>query len=311
MTTLLFSSKREKPELWRGLISQYISDLDFRVWPTDIGPKEEIEFALVWRAKLGELRTYPNLKAIFSLGAGVDHLLRDPDLPKNVPIVRLVDPDLTRGMTEYLTQWALYYHRGMHAYRLKQLERNWEPKHYPHPSNRKIGILGQGVLGKGAAQVFVDLGFDVAGWSRSEKNITGVKSFFGNDGLVPFLARTEILICLLPLTPETTGIINQDTLAHLPNGAFIINAARGAHVVDDDLLAALDSGKIAAATLDVFNPEPLDKNHRYWSHPHVNITPHVASLTNAPTAAGEIAANIKRIQSGDQPLHIVNVKGGY
>jgi glyoxylate/hydroxypyruvate reductase A len=311
VTTLLFSSKREKPELWRGLISQYISDLDFRVWPTDIGPKEEIEFALVWRAKLGELRTYPNLKAIFSLGAGVDHLLRDPNLPKNVPIVRLIDPDLTRGMTEYLTQWALYYHRGMHAYRLKQSERNWEPKHYPYPSNRKIGILGQGVLGKGAAQVFVDLGFDVAGWSRSEKNITGVKSFFGNDGLAPFLARTEILICLLPLTPETTGIINQDTLAHLPNGAFIINAARGAHVVDDDLLAALDSGKIAAATLDVFNPEPLDKDHHYWSHPHVNITPHVASLTNANTAASEIAVNIKRIQSGDQPLHIVNIKGGY
>ena len=311
MTTLLFSSKGEKPELWRDLISQHVSDLDFRVWPTDIGPKEEIEFALVWRPKLGELQTYPNLKAIFSLGAGVDHLLRDPDLPKNVPIVRLVDPDLTRGMTEYLIQWALYYHRGMHAYRLKQREKNWQPKRYPHPSERKIGILGQGVLGNDAAQAFVNLGFDVAGWSRSEKNITGVKSFFGGDGLASFLARTEILICLLPLTPETTGIINQDTLAHLPNGAFVINAARGAHVVDDDLLAALDSGKIAAATLDVFNPEPLDEEHPYWSHPNVNITPHVASLTNANTAAAEIAANIKRIQSGNEPLHIVNVKGGY
>lgn len=311
MTTLLFSSKGDDPELWQGLLSTYIPDLDFRIWPTDIGPKEDIEFALTWCPKLGELKNYPNLKAIFSLGAGVDHLLRDPDLPEGVPVVRLVDPDLTRGMTEYVIHWAMHYHRGMHVYRAQQMGQKWQQDRYPHPSERRVGILGLGVLGSDAAYALVNLGFDVAGWSRTEKNIPGAKSYFGQDGLVSFLERTEILICLLPLTPETEGILNAKTLAHLPDGAFVINAARGAHIVDDDLLAALGTGKVAAATLDVFNPEPLADDHPYWSHPNVSVTPHVASLTNPTTAAGEIAANIKRVQSGEAPLHIVDLKGGY
>ena len=311
MTTLLFSSKGDDPELWRGLITDHISDLDFRIWPINIGTKEDIEFVLAWRPKLGELQSYPNLKAIFSLGAGVDHLLRDQDLPEGVPIVRLVDSDLTRGMTEYVSQWAFYYHRGMHTYRANQVQKHWQQDRYPHPSEQKIGILGQGVLGQNAAETFVRFGFDVSGWSRLEKKIPGVKSFFGKEGLVPFLEQTKILICLLPLTPETAGIINQETLSHLPKGAYLINAARGAHIVDDDLLSALDSGQVAAATLDVFNPEPLAQDHPYWSHPNINVTPHVASLTNPATAAGEIAKNIRRIQAGDQPLHIVNIKGGY
>jgi glyoxylate/hydroxypyruvate reductase len=311
MTTLLFSSKGDNPELWRSRLAKHLPDLDFRIWPTGIGDKEEIEFALAWRPKLGELRNYPNLKAIFSLGAGVDHLMRDPDLPEGVPVVRLVDPDLTRGMTEYVTHWAMHYHRGFHVYSARQAEKNWRQNRYPLPSERRVGILGLGVLGSDAANSLVGLGFDVAGWSRTEKKISGAKSFFGQDGLVAFLERTEILICLLPLTPETEGIINAESLAHLPDGAFIINAARGAHIVDDDFLAALGSGKVAAATLDVFSPEPLAEDHPYWSHPNVTVTPHIASLTNATTAAGEIAANIKRIQAGDRPLHIVDVKGGY
>ncbi|MBT3766827.1 MAG: glyoxylate/hydroxypyruvate reductase A [Rhodospirillaceae bacterium] len=311
MTTLLFSSKGDNPELWRSRLAKHIPDLDFRIWPTDIGDKEEIEFALAWRPKLGELRNYPNLKAIFSLGAGVDHLMRDPNLPEGIPVVRLVDPDLTRGMTEYVTHWVMHYHRGFHVYQARQAENKWKQNRYPLPSERSVGILGLGVLGSDAANSLVGLGFDVAGWSRSEKNIEGAKCYFGQDGLVPFLERTEILICLLPLTPETEGIINAETLAHLPDGAFAINAARGAHIVDDDLLAALGSGKVAAATLDVFSPEPLAEDHPYWSHPNVTVTPHIASLTNATTAAGEIAANIKRIQAGDPPLHIVDVKGGY
>jgi glyoxylate/hydroxypyruvate reductase A len=311
MITLLFSSKGDDPEIWRGYLAKHIADLDFRIWPTDIGAKEEIEFALTWRPKLGELRNYPNLKAIFSLGAGVDHLLRDPDLPEGVPLVRLVDPDLTHGMTEYVTHWAMHYHRGFHVYSARQAENNWRQDRYPHPSERRVGILGLGVLGSDAANALVNLGFDVAGWSRTEKSISGAKSYFGKDGLVPFLGRAEILICLLPLTPETEGVINTETLAHLPDGAFIINAARGAHIVDVDLLAALGSGKVAAVTLDVFSPEPLAEDHPYWSHPNVTITPHIASLTNPTTAAGEIAANIKRVQAGNPPHNIVDIKGGY
>lgn len=310
---LLFSSKGDDAVLWRQALLAELPDLDFRVWTPEgenIGDPADIEFVLAWRPKSSGLKDFTNLKAIFSLGAGVDHLAGQ-DLPDGVPVVRLVDPGLTRGMREYIIYWTIFFHRRFGEYADSTKAGVWDP--LPQADTRKcrVGIMGPGVLGADAAAHLRALEFDVAGWSRSQKTLNGITCYHGKDGFKDFLARTEILVCLLPLTTETAGIINAETLAQLPKGAFIINAARGAHVVDDDLLEALDSGHITAATLDVFHTEPLPPEHPYWTHPKIHITPHAASRTVPETAAQAVADNIRRVRAGELPTPIVDVKAGY
>ena len=281
-----------------------------RIWP-DTGPVEDILYTMVWKPQPGDLRRYPNLKAIFNLGAGVDALLKDETLPDNVPLVRLVDESLTSGMTEYVVYHVLRFHRRIPELEESQRRSRWAPLLYPLPRDRKVGILGLGVLGGDAAARLVDFGFDVAGWSRTPKSLKGVTSFHGQGQLEAFLNRTEILVCLLPLTKDTEGIVNADFLRKLPKGASIINAGRGAHVVQDDLLAALDSGHIAYATLDVFTPEPLPNEHPFWTHPRVTVTPHNASLTQPETAVPVVLDGIARLERGEMPLNTVDRKLGY
>jgi glyoxylate/hydroxypyruvate reductase A len=272
---------------------------------------DAIEYALVWQPPPGMLHQCKNLKAVFNLGAGVDYVLEYSDLPTNVPLVRLVDPCLTEGMIEYVTHWVLHLHRGFGRYRGYQDEPKWRPHWYPRTKDRRVGILGLGALGGAAARQLTSLGFDVAGWSRSPKTIDGVTSFAGDDQLEAFLQRTEILVCLLPLTPTTTGILNTKTLSQLPEGAQVINVARGGHVVDDDLIKVLDSDHLAGAVLDVFHEEPLPLEHPFWQNPKVTITPHVASLTNPETACGEIAKDIKLMQVGQSARYVVDRVVGY
>ncbi len=298
------------PEEWRAALARLDPDIDFRVWP-DTGPVAEIEFALVWRAEPGDLRRYPNLKAIFNLGAGVDALLKDASLPPDVPIVRLVDRGLTIGMTEYVLLHVLRYHRGLPELEAQQRRREWTPRLYPLPWRRRVGILGLGVLGGDAATTLAGLGFDVAGWSRSPKALPGVKGFIGAAGLIPFLNRSEILVCLLPLTAATAGILDAGAFAALPRGAAVINAARGGHVVEADLLAALDSGQVGHATLDVFAEEPPPSDHPFWAHPRVTMTPHVASLTVPETAAEGIVEGMRRARTGEALRHVVDLAQGY
>ena len=308
---ILFSSKTDDPEAWRAALAQHFDDLDFRVWPDDAGDPADVEFALVWAQKEGALKRYPNLRAIFSLGAGVEHILRDRDLPAGVPIVRLVDAQLSRDMTEYVLGWVLYYHRDHHRYRALQAAREWRPLAPVSAADRPVGILGLGELGRASAAALANLGFRVRGWSRTAKEIEGVTCFRGADGLGDFLVGTEILVCLLPLTPETRGIVDGALLAALPAGACLVNAARGGHVVAADLVAALDRGHIAAATLDVFVPEPLPAADPLWRHPGVTLTPHVASITNHKTAGAEIARDIHRILAGGVARHVVDPAKGY
>lgn len=296
-------------ESWREAFRKLDPEIELRVWP-DTGPVEDIEFVLAWYPKTGDLNRYPNLKAVFWLGAGVDWLLRQKDLPA-VPFVRLVDPGLTAGMTEYVLLHTLRYHRRQPEIDEAQRRREWIDIVYPLPWNRRVGILGLGVLGRAAALKLAALDFDVAGWSRTPKSIEGVACFHGNDQLQAFLARTEILVCLLPLTPATQGIIDAKLLAALPRGACFINAGRGGHVVDADLLAALDSGQIAHATLDVFTTEPLPPDHPYWTHPRVTVTPHVASITHAETAAAGIYDGMKRVRAGLPLDNVVDFERGY
>ena len=279
-------------------------------WPYD-GDPAKIEFALVWGPPRGALRRFPNLKAIFSIGAGIDHLASDPDLPEGVPVVRMVEPGLTAGMNEFVILSVLTHHRFMLDYAAQQRTKVWREIPQIPTSQRTVGIMGLGVLGCAAADKLVALGFDVVGWSRRPKERSGVTSFHGEDGLQPFLARSEILVCMLPLTPETDGILNARTFAALPRGAALINIGRGGHTIEADLLAALESGQIGGATLDVFRDEPLPPESPFWTHPRVILTPHVASMTIPDSAAAAVVANIHRLRAGKPLQHVVDMGRGY
>ena len=305
---LLFYSPDDDPGRWQKALARHLADLDFRVWPDGLGEAAEIEFTLVWRPPPGMLDGLPGLKAVFSLGAGVEHI---SDPPPGVPVVRLVDPALTIGMTEYVSARVLHYFREFPRYAESQRRGEWRKRPFRQAAECRVGVMGLGVLGGDAAAALTTLGFSVAGWSRTEKRLDGIESFHGESGLMPFLERTDILVCLLPLTPETEDIIDARALAALPRGAYLINAARGGHVDEDALLAALDSGHLAGATLDVFKTEPLPAGHPFWRAPSITITPHIASLTVPDSAAAEIAANIARIRDGREPLHAVVPARGY
>ena len=307
---LLYCSGWSDPTPWRAALRRLDPEIDFRVWP-ESGPVEEIDYALAWHHAPGSLRAFPRLKAIFSLGAGVESLLADKELPKSVPILRMVDRALTAGMTEYVLLHVLRYHRRVPELEALQRRAEWVELEAPPAWERRVGILGLGVLGSDAATKLTGLGFQVAGWSRAPKRIERVTSFAGEEGLAPLLAHSEILVCLLPLTNATRGILNAKTLAELPRGAALINAARGGHVVESDLLAALDSGHIAHATLDVAAEEPLPAGHPFWRHPRITLTPHVASLTWPPTAAEHIVTNIRRHEAGEPMSPLVDLRRCY
>jgi glyoxylate/hydroxypyruvate reductase len=307
---LLFRSTVDSSARWRAQLTRLTSELEVRVWP-EIGNPAEIDYALVWRPEPGFLASLPNLKLVLSLGAGVDHLLGDPQLPHHIPIVRLVDPHMTDAMSEYVVLQVLRLHRRDLDYRAQQEAGVWRELDQQNAVERLVGILGLGELGQDAAKKLKALGFDVAGWSRSDKNLAGIASYAGAAGLAPLLGRSEIVVCLLPLTTETERILNASTLALLPKGAALVNAARGAHLVEDDLLAALASGQVSAAVLDVFREEPLPADHPFWHHPRVVMTPHVAAFTNPATAAPIILDNIRRFEDGRPLLNRIDPARGY
>lgn len=306
---LLFASHVHSPELWLGPLKQHLPDLDCVVWP-EVPDPDAIEFALVWGPQQGFLKGFRNLKAIFSTGAGVEHIFADPELP-DVPVVKVVDPLLTKGMTEYVLLHVLRQHRRLDDLQAAQAATRWISFPTPDTRGTTIGIMGLGQLGSDAARALAEIGFRVIGWSRTPKALPDIESIHGADGLAAFLGRSDHLVCLLPLTAETRGLLNRRTLALLKPGAFVINAGRGPIIVDDDLLAALDSGQLAGATLDVFHREPLPPEHRFWRHPKVLITPHDASDSVASSITTEIAANIRRFRAGLPLIHVVSRARGY
>lgn len=310
MTTLLFQSHIDRGEWWADELARRIPDLEMRLWP-ELGDRAAIDYALVWMPEKGLLKSLPNLRAVFSLGAGVDHIFRDPDLPRGVPICRVVDPNLTQRMTEYVLLHVLRYHRQQPAYAALQAEGKWEELDQPAAADRRVGIMGLGALGADAARHLVGLGFQVAGWSRTRKEIAGVESFAGTAALDAFLHDLDILVCLLPLTPATEGILDKDLFARLKPGACLINAARGGHLVEADLIPALDSGRLGAATLDVFREEPLPVGHPFWRHPKITVTPHVASISDPRSVADQVAENVRRAEAGEPLLNVVDPAVGY
>jgi len=309
--TILFMSILDDAERWRQGLSATLPEETVLFYPDEVGDPAAIDYAAVWQPPPGLLASLPNLKAIFSMGAGVDHILADPELPPDVPVVRMIDTGLTEGMTEFVVAAVLAHHRRLRDYAVQQAARTWRELPVPLARHRRVGILGLGELGRDAAGALAALRFDVAGWARTRRDLAGVAAYAGRDELDAFLARSEILVCLLPLTGETRGILDRRTLGRLPAGACVVNVARGGHVVDDDLLSLLDSGHIAEATLDVFHEEPLPASHPFWTHPRIRLTPHIASVTPPETAAGVIAANIRRMKDGQAPWPIVARDRGY
>ena len=309
--TLIFYSANDSWEDWSAYLSRDVPEIPMRHWD-EPGNDAAVRFALVWNPPRGELRRrFPNLEYIFSLGAGVDALLDDPDLPHSVPVVRMVEEALVIGMTEYVALHVLRIHRQQRDFEIQQRAGEWRQIVTPLAPDRKVGLMGLGVLGSDAAAALTALRFDVASWTRTPKAVPGVYCFHGDDGLGPFLARTEILVALLPLTDDTRGILNAGLFAQLPKGAGLINAGRGGLQVEADIITALDSGQLSEAVLDVFSTEPLPEGNPLWRHPKVTLTPHNAALTGSETGAREVAANLQRVLAGERPHNIVDTKAGY
>jgi glyoxylate/hydroxypyruvate reductase A len=315
MTALAYILTGWNLELWTGAMRKLAPELDIRCHPGKMGRIEDIHYALAWRPEPHVLERLPNLKAIFSLGAGVDAILADATVPK-VPIVRIVDPDMTMRMSEFVVMHVLMHHRQQKRIDANQRGKVWDP-FATHAANAlRVGIMGFGVLGQDAGGKLKMMGFDVAGWSQSRKTAEGIETFAGEAELDAFLGRTDVLVVLLPHTPETTGIINRALIGKLsrrgPFGApVLINAGRGKLHVERDIIEALRSGALYAASLDVFEEEPLPADSVLWTHPNVYVSPHVAADSDPVTISKNILKQIKQHEAGGELENVVDRRRGY
>jgi glyoxylate/hydroxypyruvate reductase A len=297
---------------WKGLTELPLDHAEVVVEGRDRYDPEAIDYVMSFTPPPGKIAALPNLKAAFCLGAGVDGFLADPDYPKQVPLVRFVDRTLSAEMAQYLLMHVLIHHRRQRFFDAAQQAGEWRQETLPRRTeDTRIGFLGFGEIGSFAARRMIDLGFQVSGWSRSPKTMAGLKSFAGDDQLDAFLGQADILICLLSLTSKTRGILNAKTFAALPKGAFVINVARGAHLVEPDLLAALDRGHLSGAVLDVFNDEPLQAASALWHHDKVTITPHISAVSQPAVVIRYIDDGIATFERGGVPSTLVDVATAY
>ncbi|WOH82710.1 glyoxylate/hydroxypyruvate reductase A [Bradyrhizobium sp. BEA-2-5] len=308
-------SENWSSERWKARFEAVCGDRRVVLLPDAGLDPAEVHYAAVWKPVPGDLGAFPNLRAIFNLGAGVDALMADNSLP-DVPLVRVAVPDLTNRMTEYVVLHVLMHHRQELYLRESQRVKRWAPDYQWAASAITVGVMGLGTLGAASAQALRALGFRVVGWSRSEKRIDGIACYHSADGLDAFLRATDILVCLLPLTPDTNGILNRDVFTKLnrnsPLGApVLINAGRGGLQNEADILACLDDGTLGAASLDVFETEPLPEASPFWSHPKVVLTPHNAADTDADEISKYVAQQIARFEAGGALENLVDRKRGY
>jgi glyoxylate/hydroxypyruvate reductase A len=308
--TILLAISGWDAQSWRERLQALLPGWEI-VTPEAIGDRAAVDYALTWRHAAGAVADLPNLKAIFSLGAGVDHMFWDPQLP-DVPIVRVVDMDLRDRMSEWVVLHTLIHHRQQRLYDWQQDQGIWdEDFEQPAAAEVRVGILGLGVLGADAAHKLAAIGFDVAGWSRTPRELDGIECFQGAEGLKAMLARTDIVVSLLPLTPDTRGILNMRLFARLARdgrlgGPILLNAGRGGLQIEADILAALDEGVLKAASLDVFEVEPLPKASPLWRHPRVTISPHSAALSTPNAVMRYIAGQIAAHERGEALRNVVD-----
>jgi len=306
---ILYRSDAPRAAAWAKFFAEHAPDLDFRVWP-DAGDLSEVEHLIAWQAPPEFLAALPRLKVLFSSGAGIDHIDFSA-VPAHVAVVRMVEPGIINGMVEYVSLAVLALHRDFFDYAEAKAARIWSAIEVPPASARSIGVMGMGVLGRAVLERLATYGFRLRGWNRSLREMEGVECFAGRDQLQGFLEGCDVLVCLLPLTEATKGILNRAVFSALPVGAALINAGRGPHLVDGDLLEALDSARLSRAILDVTDPEPLPSEHPFWSHPRVFLTPHVASMTQPETAAPILLENLRRYQRGEPLVDVVDRSRGY
>jgi len=302
------------PEEWDNAIAHLAQSRTVRVWPYLDAPNE-IEYAIAWKPPHGALSGLPNLKVIFSMGAGVDHLISGPDLP-DVPIVRFVADNLTEHMSQYVLHHVLLHHRRHLDYAAQQVRKEWQPLPQPVAREVRVGVMGCGILGSNAAAHLAAIGFQTRGWSRHRKTISGVYCYAGTEEFLSFLAGTDILVCLLPLTSDTRGLLGTKLIASMASdgalpGRILINAGRGGLQNEREILAALDEGALWAASLDVFETEPLPYDSPLWTHPRVVITPHNAAESDPRAVVDYVMEQITKFERGEGLDNVVDLQRGY
>ncbi|MCK8784110.1 glyoxylate/hydroxypyruvate reductase A [Roseomonas sp. NAR14] len=296
---------------WRRHLLAHLPAGETLVLATEDYDPEAVEIALVANPPHGTVARHPNLRFIQSLWAGVDKLLSDPTLPRHLPIARLIDPSMTQAMVECALAAVMLLHRQLPAYAAQQARGEWRQLAQPLTAQRPVGVLGLGELGSAVARTLAGLGFPVSGWSRSPRAVAGVNCLSGADGMRTLLEGAEILVNLVPLTPDTEGLLCRATFERMPRGAGLVNLARGGHLVEADLLAALDSGRIGHAVLDVFRQEPLPAGHPFWHNPRITVLPHVAAYSEPSTAARIALENVAAFRAGRTPDALVDPGRGY
>ena len=307
--SFVYKANPARARQWAEIFARQAPELPFRIWP-DIGDPAQVRFLAAWVPPDDIRATFPNLEVLFSAGAGVDQFDLSR-LPPELLLVRMVEPGIITSMVEYVSWAVLALHRDMPQYQRQQRRASWAAAPVLPAARRRVGVLGLGSLGRAVLAPLRSFGFDCAGWSRSHHAVDGVPCFAGADALPAFLARTDILVCLLPLTVETRGFLNAALFSQLPRGASLVHVGRGPHLVQQDLLAALEQGQIAEALLDVADPEPLPPEHPFWQHPKIGITPHIASMTQPETAAQVVLDNLRRYATGEPMIGLVDRARGY
>ena len=305
---LVFENKDPRP--WKKILDKKLSNTSIEIYP-HVKDRSAIDFVICWKPKHNVLKAFPNIKIIQSVGASIDHITSSQTINKNNIVTRIIDEKLSNDMWEFLITVVLVQLKNNAVYIKQQESKIWEQHEYQSINTTTVSILGLGNIGGFVAKKFAEIGFKVKGWSNSEKYILNVESFSGKDGFDAFLKNSDFLINLLPLTNKTRGILNKNTLEKLQKNAFLINVGRGEHLIERDLIELLDSSILSGALLDVFKQEPLPENHPFWQHSKIQITPHIASLTNIESAIDQIVENYQRFTHHKELINIVSLKKGY
>jgi glyoxylate/hydroxypyruvate reductase A len=304
----IFENKNVNP--WEEALRTKLSETIIEVYP-NVKDKEAVDFVICWKPKKNVFNEFPNIKIVQSVGASIEHITNSQTIKEEFTITRIVDEKLSNDMWEFLITIVLSELKNSRTYLRQKAEKVWKQHDYKAIKNTTISILGLGSIGGYVAEKFAQIGFNVKGWSASKKQISNVKSYIGEDEFDAFLENSDFLINLLPLTFKTKGILNKTTFQKLPRESFLINVGRGEHVIEADLIYALDAALLSGAFLDVFAKEPLPKEHLFWKHPKIQITPHVASLTNVDTAIKQIIENYRRFLKNEEVLNRISLKKGY
>ena len=305
--SIMIVSPGRNPEAWIKALKDLDKDLEVEIFP-DVKAPENVEYALSWKHPHGIFQQFPNLKVIASMGAGIDHIIQDPEIPRQIKITRVIDEQLKKDMSLFVLALVLEHLRNLSFHHCSN---KWETKEYLRPEDVNVGIMGLGVLGVAAAEKLIKNGFNVVGWSKSPKKILGEKTYHGDDQLEKFLGQSNVLICLLPLTSETKNILNKDLFAKLPPNSYLINVARGNHLVEEDLPPAIVKGHLSGASLDVFREEPLPEDHPFWKNDKIRITPHIASVTHPESVVPQILENYHNMKKGEALKHVIDRQKEY